>query len=104
MQFYHTYLSLDKRISARISVHERRQRQRRKMENRDAANISPQETPPWQGDLPGKETPPAGRPPARRPPWRGDPPVNVRAVRILLECILVYIYALSASFRLFIFQ
>ena len=45
MQFYHTYLSLDERIlvriSSQISVHERRQRQRRKTENRDAANIPP---------------------------------------------------------------
>ena len=47
-------------------------------------------------ETPQQEDPPAGRPPqARRPSWQGDPPgketppVNVRAVRILLECILV---------------
>ena len=50
---------------------------------------------------PGKETPPPwqGDPPARRPP-----PVNVRAVRILLECNLVFsqmYWLLSIFFQIY---
>ena len=61
------------------------------------------ESPPWMENPPWMETPPGWRPPRWRTPpgWRppdGDPPdgepppptVNVRAVRILLECILVF--------------
>ena len=74
------------------------------------------EAPPWQGDPPGMRHPPAGRPPwqgdplagrpprrrppsgrealpptAGRPPRKEEPPrrLLLRAVRILLECILV---------------
>ena len=43
------------------------------MENRDAAHIPPQETPPWQGDLPGKETPQQGDPPSRETPGKEAP-------------------------------
>ena len=47
-------------------------------------------TPPWAG-TPPKQVPPWQVPPAGTPPWAGTPPpmVNGRAVRILLECILV---------------
>ena len=51
--------------------------------------------PPWQGDL-LEGDPPGGRPPDRETPQQGDPPgretprrLLLRAVRILLECILV---------------
>ena len=50
------------------------------------------ENPPWMETPPGWRTPPDGEPPldGEPPPgWRTPPLVNVRVVRILLECILV---------------
>ena len=41
------------------------------------------------GQRPPGQRPPRQRPPGQRPPWTETPWIgNVRAVRILLECIL----------------
>ena len=51
----------------------------------------PRQIPPW-ADTPGQTPPPADTPPARHPslPSACWDTVNKRAVRILLECILIF--------------
>ena len=57
------------------------------MENSPKMENPPKmKNPPWMENPPRMENPPGWRTPPR---WRTPPTVNVRAVRILLECILV---------------